>query len=214
MTRRGTEPLEGDRFTLSEAADLLGICRQSLHEGLKRHKLLRHCPHIGRYRYVNIDVLERYREATEPPGVERSAGRPRGWVGINRAAHLANCHPSFIYRAVERQEVRAARVGHIHYYCPEDLEHLRLHLNDTPLPGWSEIASYAAGCGVSRVAVVSWLRRHHHEIRMYRRPSDRRKVACALVTTLRAWEAASTRANIHSNSCKASTVTSREVARD
>ena len=208
------DTIEGDRFTLSEAADLLGICRQSLHEWLKRHGLLRRCPHVGRYRYVNIDVLERYREATEPPGVERSADRPTGWVGIGRAAHLVNCHPSLIYRAVERQEVRATRVGHIHYYCPEDLERLRLHLNDTPLPGWTEISAYAAGCGVSRVAVISWLHRHHYEIRLYRRPSDRRKVACALVTALRAWEAASTRAKIHANGCKTSTAASGEVVHD
>jgi hypothetical protein len=194
MARRDGRAVEGDRFTLSEAAELLGICRQSLFEWLKRHKLLRRCPHVGRYRYVNVEVLERYREATEPAGVERHAVRPRGWVGIDRAGDLAGCHPSLIYRAVRRGEVRAARVGQIHYYCPEDLQALRLRLNEAPLPGWIEIALYAEARGVSRVAVVAWLRRHGFEIRLYRRRRDRRKVACALRSALEAWEAAAGRA--------------------
>ena len=191
---RHESSLEGDRFTLSEAADLLGICRQSLHEWLKRHRLLRRCPHIGRYRYVNVDVLERYREATESSGVRRRYRRPHGWVAIDHAADLAGCHPSLIYRAVERGEVQATRTGRVHYYCPDDLEHLRLQLRDTPLPGWLEIGPYAKRCGVSRVAVTAWLKRHGYEIRLYRRISDRRRVACALDNALQAWEAASKRA--------------------
>ena len=183
--------LEGDRFTLSEAAHILGIRRQSLHDWLKRNKLLRRCPHVGRYRYVSIDVLERYREATEAEGVERVANRPYGWVSINQAADFVECHPSLIYRAVERGEVRAKRVGHIHYYCPDDLNHLRLKLSETPLPGWLEVGRYAESCGVTRVAVTTWLKRHHHETRLYRRPHDRRRVAYALASSLKAWEEAS-----------------------
>ena len=186
-------PVEGDRFTLSEAADLLGICRQSLHDWLKRHGLLRRCPHVGRFRYVNVDILDRYREATEASGVERVASRPRDWVGIESAAEHAGCHPSLIYRAVERGEVRTARAGNIHYYCPEDLNHLRLHLGDTPLPGWLEIGAYAKRRGVTRAAATAWLKRHGHEIRLYRRTRDRRRVSCALETSLQAWAAASMR---------------------
>ena len=191
MKQQDSSPVEGDRFTLSEAAHLLGIRRQSLHDWLKRHKLLRRCPHVGRCRYVSVDVLERYREATEAQGVLRLATRPHGWVSIKQAADLIGCHPSLIYRAVQRQEVRVARVGHVHYYCPADLDNLRLKLRDTPLPGWLEIGRYARSCGVTRAAVTTWLKRHEHEIRLYRRPQDRRQVAYALASALSLWHQAS-----------------------
>ena len=192
MERIGEGAVEGDRFTLSEAARVLGIGRGPLHRWLKRHRLMRRCPKEGKYRYVNASVLEHYEAATERPGVKRSSVRPSGWVGIYRAAELARCHTTAVYRAVAREEVRAVRVGYINYYCPGDLERLRLAYNDRPLPGWVSVASAAREHGANRRTVLEWLRRHGHELRMYRRLEDRQLAWHALATSIEAWRRSAT----------------------
>ena len=145
---------------MSEAAGILGIRRQSLYGWLSRHNLLHRCPRIKGCRYVSVFVLDRYREATEGEEVERVVARPYGWIAIRQAADFVGCHRSFIYRAVQKGEVQVKRVRHIHYYCPYDLEQLRLRLKENPLPGWHEIGPYAKEHNVSRNAIMKWLKRN------------------------------------------------------
>lgn len=175
--------------SISEAEMMLGLKTSALYRWLRNHGLLIACPKRGKYRRVPPDVLERYLEGTERQGVKRVDTRPHGWVGIYKACALVDdCNSSVIWRAVKRGEVKAARVGFINYYCPEDLEALRFSLKDYPLPGWIQVKTCAGQHGADRQTVIEWLRRKDYEVRKYRRPEDRQMACYALEPALRAWE--------------------------
>ncbi|HEX7021970.1 MAG TPA: hypothetical protein VF171_03865 [Trueperaceae bacterium] len=181
--------VEGDRFTVSEAERLLGLSPGALNKWLRRHKLLRKCPKVGKYRYVNVGLLEHYEAGTHREGVTRANHRPAGWVGIYKAEELAGCHRSVIYRAVRKHRVRAARVGYINYYCPQDLERLRLEMHHYPLPGWEQVNTFADRHKADRSGVVAWLKRHGWSVRKLRRPTDNQTCFYAPHTALKLWEA-------------------------
>ncbi len=90
--------------------------------------------------------------------------------------------------ALERNEIRAVRVGGINYYDPDDLEALRLKYRNKPLPGWASVKAFATGRGRASRGIVAWLERNNHEVRKYLTSNNR--FACyARPESLEAWAA-------------------------
>lgn len=154
---------EGDRFTLTEAAHLLGINKGALYHWIKRNRKLYRCPKIGKYRYVTVTVLEQYERSTCAGPSARHGRRPEGWLSFQQALEVAECTRSELQTAVKDGQLRVVRDTGINYYCPEDLAYLRL-ITQRPPPGCMEVNHYADQHGADRCGVVRWLRRSGYPI--------------------------------------------------
>lgn len=156
--------------TVTQFERELGLSQGSLFNWVKRNGgcLIK----VGRFRLVPVDLQERYLRETERPNVERVPRRPKGWLGIYRACEIAGCSPSLIWKEVERGRVRAARVGYINYYHPDDVRHLARRLKEHPLPGWVPVREVAESLGSDRQTTVERIRALGYPVRKFRRPED------------------------------------------
>jgi hypothetical protein len=179
---------EGDRMTISQAEAMYGFSAGALSGWLKRHKLWGRTRKEGKYRYISINLLERYEAATARVNVERLPERPSGYVGVYKAADMLSASTNLVWQAVKRGQVHAVRVGYINYYRKSDLERLAMELKDKPLPGWEAIRDRCKRLGADRTACTDWLRNHGYEVRKFRAP-DKQVTLYALTKDLDTWQA-------------------------
>lgn len=176
-------------FTTAQAEEMLGLRGGGLHRWLRAHPMQRRsCPRIGKYRFVPVQVLERYEAATNG-NIPRAARRPAGYVGIDAATELTGSSASVVWTAARRGDIRAVRIGTIHYYNPDDCRRLAQQRADTPLPGYAQVLTYATAHRADTTSCLRWLRAHGHTPRKFRRPADMQVAWYAQQAALDEWAA-------------------------
>lgn len=192
VRRREPCPLDG-HFTMSQAEEMLGLRGGGLQRWMKRRGMK--TKRVGKYRCVTPEQLERYERETNRGALERVGKRPAGYVGVYRAAELAGCGTSMVWKEAERGNVHAVRVGYIQYYNPGDCLRLAQSMNERPLPGYAQVLDFAKERRADMGAALRWLEANGGEPRKFRRPQDHQIAWYALRPALEAWAAQYRHAN-------------------
>lgn len=183
-------PVHGRLYAIGHVQRALGQHPNGggLSAWLRRQGVLNgHTQRHGKYRLISVAVLQDYLEATDRPGVVRVSNRPRGWIGLHAACERIGCSPSFVWASARRGRLRAARVGHVHFYHPADCDRLRLELGHLPPPGWVQLSDVVGESDVG--SAKRWLEKRGHEVRSYRRREDRQDALFVREDAASAWRA-------------------------
>lgn len=176
-------------MTLAAFARSLNVHPSGLRRSLKRHGF--YLKRKGKMRFISINQAEQYIKITERR-IRRVSKRPKGWLTTLQAADVTGCSGATLWRSAIAGHVRAVNYKARQYYHPDDLEHFKYSVNNTPTVGWYCVAEFAREHGSHFDTAKRWLKRHDFEMRQFRvkagyRVYARADALCAWLSSYQAW---------------------------